>query len=85
MLGARVFAVLLAMGVAACAGVGPGLTGNDTGGIIPWSPESAYYARAMAADHCGAHGKYARITSIDARPGQYIAFACHFGPRRAAF
>jgi hypothetical protein len=81
---ARVLAVLAALAAGACAGPGPGLTGNDTGGIVPWSPYSQRHARDMAGQHCAAYGKFARITSIDARPGQYIAFACYFGPRRAA-
>jgi hypothetical protein len=71
----------LGLSLAACAGPGPGLTGNDTGGIIPWSPENQQVARAWASDHCARFGKVARITSIHRQYGDYIAFACHF-PRR---
>lgn len=59
-------------------GPGPGLTGNDTGGIITWSPEHQHVARPWAADHCAHYGKAARITSIRARYGDYIAFECYF-------
>jgi hypothetical protein len=59
----------------AAAGVGP-FEGNDTGGIIAWSPEAQRHARAIAQDHCAHYGKLARITSVNARYGNYIAFAC---------
>jgi hypothetical protein len=59
-------------------GPGPGLTGNDTGGIITWSPEHQRVARPWAADHCAHYRKAARITSIRARYGDYIAFECYF-------
>ena len=40
------FVLLNALAVcsAGCAGPGPGLTGNDTGGIIPWSLENRVIA-----------------------------------------
>ena len=66
------------------AGAGMGfLTGNDTGGIIAWSPDNQRNARAIAADHCAHYRKVARITSIWPRHGQYIGFACTF-PRTYA-
>jgi len=76
-----VAAVLVLAGLlplAACAGPGPGLTGNDTGGIIVWTPENQLVAREWAGDHCARYGKYARITSIHAQYGDYIGFACEF-------
>ena len=33
-------------------------------------------ARQMAAAHCAGYNKWARITSVHARYGDYIAFAC---------
>jgi hypothetical protein len=60
----------------ACVGPGPGITGNDTGGIIPWSPTNHQLAAEMAALHCAGYNKRARITSVRARYGDYIAFAC---------
>lgn len=73
-------AVSLAMSLAACAGPGPGLTGNDTGGIIP-SAVSRELARDMAVEHCARYGKYPVATSVDRRQGGYYAFACRFDRR----
>ena len=79
----RILAALpfIALSIGACAGPGPGLTGNDTGGIIPWSPENQAVARDWAADHCAQYRKYARITSVHRQYGDYIAFECRFRPR----
>ena len=66
--------------LAGCVGPGPGLTGNDTGGIIVWSPQNARVAKDWAAEHCARYGKFARITSVHAQYGDYIAFACQFRP-----
>ncbi|MGH6683164.1 MAG: hypothetical protein ACRECA_04430 [Pseudolabrys sp.] len=74
-------AVLPTIALAACAGPGPGLTGNDTGGIITWSPEHQQVAREWAAEHCARYNKHARITSMNARYGEYIGFTCRFDPR----
>ena len=68
--------VLVPLG-GASAGMGF-LTGNDTGGIIAWSPENQRHARGIAAEHCAQYGKIARITSVWPRYGQYIGFACKF-------
>ena len=52
---------------------------NDTGGIIPWSPAlRAYGYREAAQDHCRGYHKIARITSVKARYGDYVGFACEF-------
>ena len=53
-----------------------GVRGNDTGGIIPWSPGIDHAARQMAAGHCGAYRKYALITSVRPWYGDYIGFVC---------
>jgi hypothetical protein len=53
-----------------------GVRGNDTGGIIPWSPGIDNVARASAASHCGAYRKYAVITSVRPWYGDYIGFVC---------
>jgi hypothetical protein len=58
---------------------GYGINGNDTGGIIPWSPAlRAHGYQAAAQDHCGGYYKVARITSVHARYGEYVGFACEF-------
>jgi hypothetical protein len=56
-----------------------GINGNDTGGIIPWSPAlRAYGYRAAAQDHCAGYHKLAYITSVHPRYGDYVVFACKF-------
>ena len=58
-----------------------GINGNDTGGIIPWSPAlRAYGYREAAQHHCDGYRKLARITSVHARYGDYVGFACEFPP-----
>jgi hypothetical protein len=42
-------------------------------------------ARPWAAAHCASFGKAARIISIYARYGQYIAFECYFPRTRHAW
>jgi hypothetical protein len=75
-------ALALIIGVAAlssaCAGPGPGLTGNDVGGIITWSTENQLAAQVIADQHCSRYDKHARITSIYAQYGGYIGFSCIF-------
>jgi hypothetical protein len=52
--------------------------GNDTGGIIAWSPAIAHVYRDIAAAHCAQYNKAAQITSVHRRYGDYVAFKCHF-------
>jgi hypothetical protein len=54
----------------------PRVTGNDTGGIIPYSPAVERIYRDMAADHCARWGRLSHITSVDRRYGEYISFVC---------
>lgn len=51
--------------------------GNDTGGIIAWSPQAQRHRHDIAGDHCARYGKLHRITSVHALYGQYIGFACY--------
>jgi len=56
-----------------------GINGNDTGGIIPWSPMlRAYGYRDAAQHHCGGYRKLARIKSVHPRYGDYVSFECVF-------
>jgi hypothetical protein len=55
-----------------------GINGNDTGGIIPWSPAIRYTYRDIAALHCAGYKKVSRITSVHGRYGDYVGFACYF-------
>jgi hypothetical protein len=68
---------VLALGVmlVSCAGVyGP--KGNDTGGIIPWSPENEQMAHQIADDNCGAYGKFAVLRTMHRAYGDYISYDC---------
>lgn len=69
--------LLVAGTVSANAGLS-GLVGNDTGGIIPWTPDTRLAWREMASDHCAHYYKRARITSVHRRYGDYIGFVCYF-------
>src|SRR5215472_5362918 len=62
--------------MAGLLGPGPGITGNDTGGIIPYDPAINRIYRRLAADHCARWGRLAHITSVHRRYGDYIAFVC---------
>jgi hypothetical protein len=61
---------------AGIAGPGPGLTGNDTGGIIQWTPEIDPIYRDIAAAHCARWNRLAGITSVRRTNGDYIGFRC---------
>jgi hypothetical protein len=76
LLALAVLAAGLSLGACGRMGPGPGVTGNDTGGIIPWSPMSRKTARAMAAEHCAQYDKYARFTGAVPHYGGYLSFAC---------
>jgi hypothetical protein len=65
-----------AMAGAIFLGPGPWLTGNDTGGIIPYSPEVAVTYREMAAEWCARWGRLSHITSVHRIYGDYISFVC---------
>lgn len=60
---------------------------NDTGGIIPWSPQVPY--RDIAAGTCARWNKVAIITSVERRYGDYVGFACvyprGYDPRKARY
>ena len=49
---------------------------NDTGGIIPWSPENERNAFAIAEEQCRWHNKFPVATSIHRVYGDYIAYRC---------
>lgn len=75
------FIVALTLGTggaatAAFAWFGPWITGNDTGGIIPYSPAVEGVYRQMAADYCASWGRLSHITSVHRRYGDYIGFVC---------
>jgi hypothetical protein len=58
-------------------GPGPGLTGNDTGGIIVFTPDLSRAAYAdIAAGWCARWGRLSHVTSIHPRYGDYVSFVC---------
>jgi hypothetical protein len=59
----------------------PVLRGNDTGGIIPYSPDLEGTFLDIAAIHCARYAKLARITSVHRRYGDFVTFACAFDRR----
>lgn len=74
-------AAVFAVGAGGTANAGffhhyPRVTGNDTGGIIPYSPAIERIYRDMAADHCARWGRLAHITSVKRRYGEYVSFVC---------
>jgi hypothetical protein len=78
----RMIAVAIACSIVASVAQGQsnsyGLKGNDTGGIIAWTPPVDLIYKELAGDHCARFGKIARITSIHRRIGDYIGFTCLF-------
>jgi hypothetical protein len=52
--------------------------GNDTGGIIPYSPSisNAYVYRQMAADYCAQRRRLSHVTSVHRKYGDYVSFVC---------
>ena len=72
------------LSLAACTGPGPGLTGNDSGGIIPYplvasqsvATSDRIVARAMAADHCARYNKRPVNLDIRRQYGEYVSFEC---------
>jgi hypothetical protein len=64
------------------AGPGPGITGNDTGGIFPWSPFVEGYYEQIAQSHCSRWARLAKVTSVHRIYGDYVSFVCYDRPGR---
>jgi hypothetical protein len=70
----------------ACVGPGPGITGNDSGGIIPYplvaslrnGASDTAVAKALASEHCARYGKRAVVTNIRRAYGEYVTFECRW-------
>jgi hypothetical protein len=58
-------------------GPGPGLTGNDIGGIIVYTPylQVGDY-QDMAARWCARWGRLSQLTSLHRIYGDYVGFVC---------
>jgi hypothetical protein len=64
------------------AGPGIGITGNDTGGIFPYSPADEGSFQLIADGHCARYGRMAKVTSVHHLYGDYISFVCYDRPGR---
>ena len=53
---------------------------NDTGGIIPWTPENEAASFEIATKQCARWNKFPVATSIHRVPGDYIAYKCVWDP-----
>jgi hypothetical protein len=62
------------------AGPGPAVTGNDTGGIFPYSPDVEPIYHQIAADFCARWGRFGKVTSIHRLYGDYVGFVCYDRP-----
>ena len=70
----RLAALSMTLTVGACGVYGP--KGNDTGGIIPWSPTAELTAMDVAQADCGHYNKRAAITAVTQHYGDYIVYEC---------
>ena len=61
-----------------------GPKGNDTGGIIPWTPENERASFEIAGAQCARWNKFPVATSIHRVPGDYIAYKCVWDPPEVA-
>jgi hypothetical protein len=59
------------------AGPGPAITGNDTGGIFPYSPAVEADYKGIAEDYCARWGRLGKVTSIHRVYGDYVSFVCY--------
>lgn len=62
------------------AGPGPGVTGNDTGGIFPYSPAVEGNYKEIAEAHCARWSRMAKVTSVHRKYGDYVSFVCYDRP-----
>ncbi len=58
----------------------PNIKGNDTSGIMVWTPDNELVARAAADEWCARWDKYARMSSVQRQYGGVIAFNCLWSP-----
>jgi len=58
------------------AGPGIGITGNDTGGIFPYTPDVEGAYQQIASDYCARWGRLSHVTSVHRKYGDYVSFVC---------
>jgi hypothetical protein len=62
------------------AGPGPGITGNNTGGIFPYRPAPPGDYQQIAETFCARYGRLGKVTSIHRIYGDYVSFVCYDRP-----
>ncbi len=72
----RLAALSMTLTVGACGVYGA--KGNDTGGIIPWSPAAELNAMNVAQDDCGRYNRRSVITAVTRIYGDYIVYECRW-------
>jgi hypothetical protein len=77
-LAAMIFTVALGANAAraAISGPWPSISGNSTGGIIPYRPDLEGFYPQIARDYCASWGRLSHVTSVHRRYGDYISFVC---------
>src|ERR1700744_5321116 len=75
-LGATGVALATWAGPASPAGTRPGITGNDTGGIFPYSPDLEGSYELIASDYCARWHRLSYVTSVHRMYGDYVSFVC---------
>jgi hypothetical protein len=77
-LAAAVFVLTLGANVATAAvsGPWPSISGNSTGGIIPYRPDLEGLYPQIANDYCASWGRLSHVTSVHRRYGDYVSFVC---------
>jgi len=71
-------AAMLYAGAAAAEFAGPnrGITGNDIGGIFPYTPDVEGTYQQMAASYCARWHRLSHVTSVHRKYGDYVSFVC---------
>ncbi len=71
-------ALTVAAGVARATFTGPNpwITGNDTGGIIPYSPDIEGSYEQIAQNYCARWNRLSHVTSVHRVYGDYVSFVC---------
>ena len=59
------------------SGPGPGITGNDTGGIFPYRPAVSGTYDEIAEGFCARYGSLGKVTGIHRNYGDYVSFVCY--------
>jgi hypothetical protein len=62
--------------LASFTGPAPWINGNDTGGIIHYSPDLEGFFQEIAQNYCARWRRLSHITSVHPFYGDYVSFVC---------